>query len=204
MGTVGFALSLMSQVKANEFINEIRAEAVPTQYIKPIDQGIQAAMESGILTGFPMVDVKVTLFDGSYHELHSNEVAFRFAGSIAFKEAAKQASPVLLEPMMTLEIDVPEGHIAGVRSEIHTHRGRVECVKTTDGISQIEAIVPLSELLTSTFTGLAECPMKFVGYEAVRSSGPSDENASGVTANKPNRPRPGSRSMMARFNPEEE
>src|SRR5580692_3664707 len=100
--------------------------------------------------------------------------------------------------MMTLEIDVPEGHIAGVRSEIHTHRGRVECVKTTDGISQIEAIVPLSELLTSTFTGLAECPMKFVGYEAVRSSGPSDENASGVTANKPNRPRPGSRSMMAR------
>ncbi len=190
--------------KGYEFINKIRAEAVPIQYIDPIDQGIQAAMESGILAGFPMVDVKVALFDGSYHELDSNEVAFKFAGSIAFKEAAKQASPVLLEPMMALEIDVPEDLIAEVQSEIRTHRGRVECIQTTNGFSKIEAIVPLSELLTSASTGFAECPTKFVGYEAVRGGGPSDENTSGVTANKPNRPRPGSRSTTARFNPEEE
>ncbi|HUB31059.1 MAG TPA: hypothetical protein VL967_15245, partial [Terracidiphilus sp.] len=89
-----------------EFINEIKGGVIPKEYIKPIDQGIQGALELGILAGFPIVDVRAILFDGSYHEVDSNEMAFKFAGSIAFKEAARKASPVLLEPVMAVEVTV--------------------------------------------------------------------------------------------------
>jgi elongation factor G len=161
-------------------------------------------MELGILEGFPVVDVKVTLYDGSYHEADSNEMAFKFAGATAFKEAAKKASPVLLEPMMAVEIEVPEELTAAIRSEIQTHRGRVENKLAANGFSEIKAVVPLSELLASSSIGLTEFPMEFAGYEAVRDNGSSDENGLGVTANKPNDPRPGSRSAMAQRPPEEE
>ncbi len=97
--------------KGYEFINEIKGGAVPKEYIKPIDQGVQGAIELGILAGYPLVDIKVTLFDGSYHDVDSNEMAFKFAGSIAFKEAARKASPVLLEPVMAVEVTVPEEHM---------------------------------------------------------------------------------------------
>ena len=189
--------------KGYEFIDDIKAGVVPKEYIKPIDQGIQGAMGLGILAGFPVVDVKVTLFDGSYHEVDSNEMAFKFAGSIAFKEAAKKASPVLLEPMMAIEIDVPEELATATRREVYAHRGRIESNVTASGFSEIKAVVPLSELLVSS-SGIAVCPREFAGYEVVRDRGSSDEDASGVTANKPNSPRPNRRSEMARLDPEDD
>jgi len=104
--------------KGYEFVNDIKDDVVPKEYIKPIDQGVQGTLELGILAGFPIVDVKVTLYDGSYHEFDSNEMAFKFAGSIAFKEAARKAHPVLLEPVMAVEIEVPEELGAAIRREV--------------------------------------------------------------------------------------
>jgi translation elongation factor EF-G len=189
--------------KGYEFINDIKGDVVPKEYIKPIEQGIQGAMELGILAGLQMVDIKVTLFDGSYHEVDSNEMAFKFAGSIAFKEAAKKANPVLLEPMMSIEIDVPEELATATRHEVYAHRGRIESNVTASGFSEIRAVVPLSELLVSS-SGIAVCPREFVGYEVVRDRGSSDENGSGVTANKPNGPRPHRRSETSRLGPEDD
>jgi elongation factor G len=189
--------------KGYEFINDIKGGSIPNEYIASIDQGIQAAMKQGVLAGFPVVDVRVTLYDGSYHETDSNPMAFTFAGSIAFKKAAKKASPVLLEPVMAIEIEVPEELAAAIRHDIDAHRGRIESNVTANGFSEIKAVVPLSELLVSA-TGIAVCQMDFAGYEAVRDSGSEDENESGVTANKPNHPRLGSRSEMARWDPEED
>ena len=189
--------------KGYQFINDTRAGSVPNEYIDSIDQGIRAAMKQGVLAGFPVVDVRVTLYDGSYHETDSNPMAFTFAGSIAFKEAAKKASPVLLEPMMAIEIEVPEELAAATRHEVYAHRGRIESSVTANGFSEIEAVVPLSELLVSS-SGIAMCPTAFAGYEAVRDSGSSDENGSGVTANKPDGPRPGRRSEIARPDPEDD
>jgi elongation factor G len=190
--------------KGYEFINDIKGGVIPKEYIKPIDQGIQSAMERGILAGFPVVDVKVTLFEGSSHEVDSNEMAFMFAGSIAFKEAARKASPVLLEPMMAVEIEVPEELTAAIRGEILAHRGRIESKLAGNGLSEIKAIVPLSELLTSVSSGLAEFPMEFAGYEPLSDQGSSGEDVSGVTSNKPNSPRPGRRSEMIQPDPAED
>lgn len=189
--------------KGYQFINDTAAASVPSEYIRSIDQGIQAAMSQGVLAGFPVVDVKVTLYGGSFHETDSNPVAFTFAGSIAFKEAAKKASPVLLEPMMAIEIEVPQELVPATRHEVYRHRGRIESNVTANGLSEIKAVVPLSELLVSS-SGIAVCPMEFVGYEAVRDGGTPDENGSGVTANKPNGPRPNRRSEMARPGPEDD
>jgi len=186
-----------------EFINDIKGGVVPKEYIRPIDQGIQGAMELGILAGFPVVDIRVSLFDGSYHEADSNEMAFKFAGSIAFKEAAMKARPALLEPMMAIEIEVPEDLATATEHEVYAHRGRIESNVTANGFSEIRAVVPLSELLVSS-SGIAVWPMEFAGYEVVRDSGSSDENGAGVTANKPAGPRLGRRSEMARPNREDE
>ena len=106
-----------------EFINAIKSGSVPKECIKPIDQGVQGAIELGILAGYPLVDIKVTLFDGSYHEVDSNEMAFKFAGSIAFKEAARKASPVLLEPVMAVEVTVPVEHMGTIIGDINSRRG---------------------------------------------------------------------------------
>src|SRR5579863_3705345 len=112
--------------KGYEFVNDIRGAVVPIEYVEPIDQGVQAALELGILAGLPIVDVKVTLYDGSYHEADSNEMAFKFAGSIAFKEAARKAHPVVLEPVMAVQIEVPEELGAAIRRQVHGYRGRIE------------------------------------------------------------------------------
>jgi elongation factor G len=176
--------------KGYEFISDIRNGLVPNEYVKAVEQGVLSGMELGILAGLPVVDLKVTLYDGSYHETDSNEMAFKFAGSIAFKEAARKASPVLLEPVMAVAIDVPEELTAAIRAEIQNRRGRVENMQIADGFSEIRAIVPLSELLASSSMGLAECPMEFAGYEVVRDNGSSTDDSSEVAANKPNHPRP--------------
>jgi elongation factor G len=187
-----------------EFVNDIKGGMVPKEYIKPIDQGVQGALELGILAGFPIVDVKVTLYDGSYHEVDSNEMAFKFAGSIAFKEAARKAHPVLLEPVMAVEIEVPEELGAAIRREVHGHRGRIERQRIVDGFSEIAAIVPLSELLDSASTSLTQFPMEFAGYEAVSDPGPSTDSGIGVTANKPNYPGPRRRSDAAQIEREDD
>jgi elongation factor G len=190
--------------KGYEFVNDIKGDVVPNEFIKSIDQGVQGALELGVLAGFPIVDVKVILYDGSYHEADSNKMAFEFAGSIAFKEAARKAHPVLLEPVMAVEIEVPEELGAAILREVHGHRGRIERQRIVDGFSEIEATVPLSELLGSASTGLGHFPMEFAGYEAVSDHGPSTDNGIGVTANRPNYPKPKRRSDAAPIEHEDE
>jgi elongation factor G len=157
--------------KGYEFINDIKGGVVPREYIKPIDQGVQGALELGILAGYPIVDVKVTLFDGSYHEVDSNEMAFKFAGSIAFKEAARKASPVLLEPVMAVEVTVPEEFMGTIIGDINSRRGRIEGMEHAAGSQVIKAIVPLKEMfgyvndIRSSTQGRASYSMQFARYE---------------------------------------
>jgi elongation factor G len=157
--------------KGYEFINAIKAGSVPKEYIKPIDQGVQGAIELGILAGYPLVDIKVTLYDGSYHEVDSNEMAFKFAGSIAFKEAARKASPVLLEPVMAVEVTVPEEHMGTIIGDINSRRGRIEGMEHVGGSQLIKAIVPLKEMfgyvndIRSSTQGRASYSMQFARYE---------------------------------------
>jgi elongation factor G len=154
-----------------EFINAIKSGSVPKEYIKPIDQGVQGAIELGILAGYPLVDIKVTLYDGSYHEVDSNEMAFKFAGSIAFKEAARKASPVLLEPVMAVEVTVPEEHMGVIIGDINSRRGRIEGMEHVGGSQLIKAIVPLKEMfgyvndIRSSTQGRASYSMQFARYE---------------------------------------
>jgi elongation factor G len=154
-----------------EFINDIKGGVVPKEYIKPIDQGVQGALELGILAGYPIVDVKVILFDGSYHEVDSNEMAFKFAGSIAFKEAARKASPVLLEPVMAVEVTVPEEHMGTIIGDINSRRGRIEGMEHAAGSQVIKAMVPLKEMfgyvndIRSSTQGRASYSMQFARYE---------------------------------------
>jgi elongation factor G len=154
-----------------EFINAIKSGSIPKEYIKPIDQGVQGALELGILAGYPIVDVKVTLYDGSYHEVDSNEMAFKFAGSIAFKEAARKASPVLLEPVMAVEVTVPEEFMGVIIGDINSRRGRIEGMEHAAGSQVIKAIVPLKEMfgyvndIRSSTQGRASYSMQFARYE---------------------------------------
>jgi len=157
--------------KGYEFVNAIKGGVIPKEYIKPIDQGVQGALELGILAGFPMVDIKVSLFDGSYHDVDSNEMAFKFAGSIAFKEAARKASPVLLEPVMAVEVTVPEEHMGTIIGDINSRRGRIEGMEHAAGSQVIKAIVPLKEMfgyvndIRSSTQGRASYSMQFARYE---------------------------------------
>ena len=157
--------------KGYEFVNEIKGGVVPREYIKPIDQGVQGAMELGILAGYPLVDIKVTVIDGSYHEVDSNEMAFKFAGSIAFKEAARKASPVLLEPVMAVEVTVPEEFMGTIIGDINSRRGRIEGMEHAAGSQVIKAIVPLKEMfgyvndIRSSTQGRASYSMQFARYE---------------------------------------
>lgn len=154
-----------------EFISAIKSGSIPKEYIKPIDQGVQGAIELGILAGYPLVDIKVTLYDGSYHDVDSNEMAFKFAGSIAFKEAARKASPVLLEPVMAVEVTVPEEHMGTIIGDINSRRGRIEGMEHAAGSQVIKAIVPLKEMfgyvndIRSSTQGRASYSMQFARYE---------------------------------------
>ena len=157
--------------KGYEFINEIVGGTVPKEYIKPIDQGMQEAMEGGVLAGYPMVDVKATLYDGSYHEVDSNEMAFKIAGSMAFKEAARKASPVILEPVMSVEVVTPEDFAGAIMGDLSSRRGRIEGMEHRAGSQVIKSIVPLSEMfgyathMRSSTQGRAEYSMHFARYE---------------------------------------
>jgi len=157
--------------KGYEFIDEIVGGSVPKEYIKPIDQGMREAMEGGVLAGYPMVDIKATLYDGSYHEVDSNEMAFKIAGSMAFKEAARRASPVILEPVMAVEVVTPEDYAGVIMGDLSARRGRIEGMEHRAGSQVIKAIVPLAEMfgyathMRSSTQGRAEYSMHFARYE---------------------------------------
>jgi elongation factor G len=170
-GHVKLYLDPQEPGKGYEFVNEIVGGVVPKEYIKPVDQGIQEALEGGVLAGYPMVDVKATLFDGSYHEVDSNEMAFKIAGSMAVKEAARRASPVLLEPVMAVEVVTPEDYAGTIMGDLSSRRGRIEGMEHRAGSQVIKAIVPLAEMfgyathMRSSTQGRAEYSMHFARYE---------------------------------------
>jgi elongation factor G len=157
--------------KGFEFIDAIKGGVVPKEYIKPTEQGIKEAMLNGVLAGYEMVDFKATLYDGSYHDVDSNEMAFKIAGSMAFKEAARKASPVLLEPVMAVEVTVPEEHMGTIIGDINSRRGRIEGMEHAAGSQVIKAMVPLKEMfgyvndIRSSTQGRASYSMQFARYE---------------------------------------
>ena len=132
--------------KGYEFVNAIVGGVIPKEFIPAVDQGVQGAMQAGVLAGYPVVDVKVTLYDGSYHEVDSSELAFKIAGSMAFKEAARKAKPVILEPIMKVSVVVPEEYMGDVMGDITGRRGSIQGTEIHNGSTQIDATVPLSEM----------------------------------------------------------
>ena len=132
--------------KGYEFVNAVVGGAIPKEYIPAVDQGIQGAMQSGVLAGYNVVDVKVTLYDGSYHEVDSSEMAFKIAGSMAFKEAMRKADPVLLEPIMKVVVIVPEEYMGDVIGDLNSRRGMIQGMEAITGAQEITAMVPLAEM----------------------------------------------------------
>ncbi len=132
--------------KGYEFVNEVVGGAVPKEYIPAVDAGIQGAMLSGVLAGYPVVDVKVTLYDGSYHEVDSSEMAFKIAGSMAFKEACQKAEPTLMEPIMKVSVIVPDEYLGNVIGDLNSRRGQIQGQENRSGAVQIDALVPLGEM----------------------------------------------------------
>ncbi|MFR1672481.1 MAG: elongation factor G, partial [Candidatus Gastranaerophilaceae bacterium] len=157
------------------FENKIVGGAIPKEYIEPARKGMEEALEGGILAGFPMIDVKVELYDGSYHDVDSSEMAFKIAGSMAIKEGCRKAKPCILEPMMKVEIEVPEENTGDIIGDISSRRGRVEGMEIIEGtgIQKINAVVPLGEMfgyatdIRSKTQGRGTFSMEFKCYEQV-------------------------------------
>jgi elongation factor G len=156
-----------------EFVSKIVGGSVPKEYISPAEQGMKEACESGILAGYPMIDVKATLVDGSYHEVDSSEMAFKIAGSMAIKEGVMKASPVLLEPMMKVEVEVPEDFLGDVMGDLNSRRGQIEGMGSESGIAKVTAKVPLAEMfgyatdIRSKTQGRGIFSMEFSHYDEV-------------------------------------
>ncbi len=162
--------------KGYEFINAVTGGSIPKEFIAPVDAGIRGALQSGVLAGYPVVDVKVTLYDGSYHEVDSSEMAFKIAGSMAFKEAARLADPVLLEPIMKVTVTVPEEYMGDVIGDLNARRGEIQGFEDRSGVKQINARVPLSDMfgyatdLRSKTQGRGQYVMEPDGYKEVPKS----------------------------------
>ena len=156
-----------------EFVNKVTGGRVPREYIPSVDPGAQDAMQYGILAGYPLVGIKVTLIDGAYHEVDSSEMAFKIAGSMAFKEAARKASPALLEPMMAVEVVTPEDYMGDVIGDLNSRRGMIQAMEERGGARVVRALVPLSEMfgyvgdLRSRTQGRASYTMLFDSYAEV-------------------------------------
>jgi elongation factor G len=162
--------------KGYEFINSIVGGVIPREYIPAIDKGVQEAMQSGVMAGFPVVDVKVEVYDGSYHDVDSSEMAFKIAGSMGFKDACRKASPVLLEPIMDVEVVTPEDYMGDVVGDLNRRRGRIQSMDQRGNARVVRAEVPLSEMfgyatdLRSSTQGRAAYTMQFKHYEPVPSN----------------------------------
>jgi elongation factor G len=156
-----------------EFENKISGGRVPREYIPSVDAGCQEAAEFGVLAGYPMVDVKVTLTDGGYHEVDSSELAFKIAGSMAFKKAAGYADPALLEPVMAVEVRTPEDYMGEVIGDLNSRRGHIQAMEDRSGVRAVKALVPLAEMfgyvgdLRSRTQGRADFSMQFDSYAEV-------------------------------------
>jgi len=162
--------------KSFEFVNKIVGGSIPKEYVSPVENGMREASESGILAGYPVVDVRVTLYDGSYHEVDSSEMAFKIAGSMAFKEAVKNAGPILLEPIMSVEVVVPEQFMGDVIGDLNSRRGKIQGMESRGGFQVVSANVPLANMfgystdLRSKTQGRASYTMQFAHYEQVPNS----------------------------------
>jgi len=171
-----------------EFVSKIVGGTIPKEYIPAIEQGVKQTCESGILSGYPLIDIKVTLVDGSYHDVDSNEMAFKVAGSMAVREAVKQASPVVLEPMMKVEVEVPEDFLGDVIGDLNSRRGNIEGMNSDAGIATIDAQVPLAKMfgyatdIRSKTQGRGIFSMEFSEYSDV----PRNEAEAIIVKNKGN------------------
>ena len=176
------------------FVNEIRGGVIPQQYIPAVEAGIREAARGGILAGHEVADIRVILYDGSFHEMDSNEMAFQIAASMAFKEAERKARPVMLEPIMSVRFTVPEAEQAAVIIEISRRRGQITSVDAKNGIACTQATVPLEELLGYDDPALhIEC---FAGWREIPSHDPGDP--AGVAARRPRGPSPKTDSAAAK------
>ena len=172
-GHVKIRVSPNESGKGYEFTNKVVGGAIPKEYIPAVDAGIRGAMQAGILAGYEVVDVKVELYDGSYHEVDSSEMAFKIAGSIAFKEAMKQAQPILMEPIMKVSVTVPDEYTGTVIGDLSSRRGQIQGQETRTGTVQVDALVPLSEMfgytsdLRSNTQGRGQYAMEPHSYQEV-------------------------------------
>jgi elongation factor G len=159
-----------------EFVDKIVGGVIPREFIKPIDQGIQEALQTGIYAGYPVVDLKVTLFDGSYHEVDSSEMAFKIAGSLAIKDAFAKADPTILEPIMRVEVTMPEEFMGDVIGDLNSRRGQIEGMESRGSTQVVRAFVPLAQMfgyvtdLRSMTQGRATSSMEFSHYAEVPAS----------------------------------
>jgi len=157
-----------------EFVSKIVGGVIPKEFIKPAEQGMKEACESGILAGYPVIDLRATLIHGSFHDVDSSEMAFKIAGSMAIKEAVMKAGPVLLEPMMKVAVEVPEAYVGDVIGDLNSRRGQIESMETDEqGISKVESKVPLAAMfgyatdIRSKTQGRGIFSMEFSHYEEV-------------------------------------
>ena len=154
-------------------MNKIAGGTIPREYVPAVEKGIKEAMERGILAGYPVVDIKATLYDGSYHEVDSSEMAFKIAASMAFREATKKAEPVILEPIMSIEVVTPEEYMGDVIGDMSSRRGKIQNIERRGSVQVIRAQAPLSEMfgyatdLRSKTQGRATYTMQFSHYSEV-------------------------------------
>lgn len=159
-----------------EFENKVTGGRVPREYIPSVDAGIQDAMQYGVLAGYPLVGIKAALLDGAYHDVDSSEMAFKIAGSMALKEAVRKADPVILEPMMAVEVRTPEEYMGDVIGDINARRGHIQAMEDISGAKVVKGLVPLSEMfgyvgdLRSKTQGRANYSMEFDSYAEVPKS----------------------------------
>jgi elongation factor G len=172
-GHVVFELEPLAAGTGFEFVNKIVGGVVPKEYIPAIEAGVRDTLVGGVLAGYPVIDVKCTLVFGSYHEVDSNEMAFKTAASIGFKEGFMKASPILQEPIMRVEVEVPEEFMGDVIGDISSRRGRIEGMDTVDSLSKVKSSVPLSEMfgyatdIRNKTRGQGTFTMEFAHYEEV-------------------------------------
>jgi elongation factor G len=166
-------LEMSSDGPTYEFVNSVTGGRIPREFIPSVDAGAQEAMQYGVLAGYPLVGVKLTLLDGSYHEVDSSEMAFKIAGSMVMKSAARKASPALLEPMMAVEVITPEENMGDVIGDLNSRRGQIQAMEERSGARVVKALVPLSEMfgyvgdLRSKTQGRASYSMVFDSYAEV-------------------------------------
>jgi elongation factor G len=172
-GHVVMELEPLEAGKGFEFVSKIVGGSIPKEYVPAVAQGMKEACESGILAGYPLIDLKATLVDGSYHEVDSSEMAFKIAGSMAIRSAVEKASPVLLEPMMKVEVEVPEDFLGDVMGDLNSRRGNIEGMNSEGGLAKVSAKVPLAEMfgyatdIRSKTQGRGIFSMEFSNYDEV-------------------------------------